>query len=828
MAILKSILRIQAGVDGQSQVVGLAGALGGLKRTGDAASKSLGGLAQAASMGGLGGAFSRLMPLLSVGGIAAMTKSAIDAGDAFWDMSQRTGVSVEMLARFKRAAALSGTSIEAVEKGLLKLSRNMSAAAASPRVGEMTKADMDKAVTAVRDGERRQVASVESAADERLQALQDESNRRLAEINRRYRNEQQILDDSYDDQRDASEKASQEQADAQVRGIQRAFDARRRAIQRDERLGDEAREQALLALQDAEDQQVSAVRNAAAERTKALSRALRDQQKAQQDAMDDRRRREEAAIKAAEKVESDALKVSTKNQLEALKTAADAKEALIKGTNTDALSQQLEELGLSSKEAAKLFAELGIRVTDSNGKMRNSSDVMLDVGDALKRIEDPAKRADIAMRLMGRGGAELIPMLLMGSKGIQSLAVSMTTEFAKAADKYSDKLIGLSGKVGRLGIDLAFVLLPALISVTEAVTATVAAFNNMPGPLKAITMGIVGLALVLPGLIALLANLVIITKAMAGLTVGATIAGWLSKLGPAIVAAKGLIAGFSAWITTVAFPAIAAFFSGPLGWAVLAVALVVLLVMFRKQIGDFLVWLWNGFKSRLGAIAETIGFVLGESWKMVVNGMKNAAGEALQFIQNAWKSFAGWFNDTVIKPASNLWNAFTSAVRGGMKGAADFVLGIWRGIVERISAAISVIRNLINGIIGGINAAIRGANQLSARVGGPQLATIPAFAEGGVVDRPTVALVGEAGREYVVPESKAAAFATNYLRGERGAAALQLGSPQINITTGPVMQGQDGQRYATLADMERVARASADGVLASLRTPQARRMLGIA
>lgn len=833
MAVLKSLLRITAGVDGQGQVAGLAGALGGVKKAGDAASKSLGGLAQAASMQGLGGAFARLMPLLSVGGIAAMTKSAIDAGDAFWDMSQRTGVSVEMLARFKRAAALSGTSIEAVEKGLLRLSRNMAAAAAAPRVGEMTKADMDRAVAAVRDGERRQVSAVEAAADDRMQSLQDESSRRLAEINRRYRDEQRILDDSFDDQRDAAEKASQDQADAQVRGIQRSFDARRRAIQRDERLGDEAREQALTALQDAEDRQVSAVRDAAAERTKALSRALRDQQQAQQDAMDDRRRREETAIKAAEKLEGDSLKASTKAQLEAIKTAADAKEAMVKGTNTDALSQQLEELGLSSKEAAKLFAELGIRVTDSNGKMRNSSDVMLDVGDALKRIEDPAKRADVAMRLMGRGGAELIPMLLMGSESIRALAVSMTTEFAKAADEYSDKLIGMSGKVGRLGIDLAVALLPALISVTEAITATVTAFNNMPGPLKAVTLAIVGAALVLPGLIALLANLVIVGNAIAGLKIGATIAGWLGVAGPAIAGIQTLLSGLVAWITTVAVPAIAAFLASPLGLALIVVAVVGLLILFRKEIGAFFLWLIAGIGNALGAVAETIRFVLGETWRTVVGGMQSATAATINAIRAGWLAFAGWFGKTIITPITSLWNGFTGAVRNGMKSAADFVIGIWnnitRTVTNAVNAVVNAIRSLLRPVINAVNSTITGFNRLSAKVGGAQLGTIPAFAEGGVVTKPTLALVGEGGeREYIVPESKAAAFSTNYLEGRRGAATLQIGNPQINISTGPVMQAQDGQRYATLADLERVARASAEGALATLRSPQARRALGMA
>ena len=112
-----------------------------------------------------------------------------------------------------------------------------------------------------------------------------------------------------------------------------------------------------------------------------------------------------------------------------------------------------------------------------------------------------------------------------------------------------------------------------------------------------------------------------------------------------------------------------------------------------------------------------------------------------------------------------------------------------------------------------------------------------AFAQGGVVNRPTLGLIGEGGEsEYIVPESKAARFATNYLFGERGASAIPsstesnsgapMGAPVINITTGPVVEF-NGERYVTVADMERAMRATANGVIGRLRSPSARVALGM-
>ena len=104
-----------------------------------------------------------------------------------------------------------------------------------------------------------------------------------------------------------------------------------------------------------------------------------------------------------------------------------------------------------------------------------------------------------------------------------------------------------------------------------------------------------------------------------------------------------------------------------------------------------------------------------------------------------------------------------------------------------------------------------------------------AMATGGFVKKPTFALIGEGGQgEYVVPESKAAAFAMNYMLGARGPGAIDSNSapPAINISTGPVMQ-QNGQNYVTIQDMEAGLQAVADTILNNSRSYSARRFAGV-
>ena len=111
--------------------------------------------------------------------------------------------------------------------------------------------------------------------------------------------------------------------------------------------------------------------------------------------------------------------------------------------------------------------------------------------------------------------------------------------------------------------------------------------------------------------------------------------------------------------------------------------------------------------------------------------------------------------------------------------------------------------------------------------------SVPAYAYGGFVSKPTYALIGEGGQgEYIVPQSKAAGFAANYLSGSRGAAAIPGGgsgneaAPTINIQTGPVLQ-QNGQTYVTMQDFEQGLQSVAASLLGNTRSAGGRRYAGV-
>jgi len=106
-----------------------------------------------------------------------------------------------------------------------------------------------------------------------------------------------------------------------------------------------------------------------------------------------------------------------------------------------------------------------------------------------------------------------------------------------------------------------------------------------------------------------------------------------------------------------------------------------------------------------------------------------------------------------------------------------------------------------------------------------------ALAKGGHVTGAQLALIGEQGPEYVVPEKKAAAFATNYLMGARGAAAIPRFADggytgPINIQTGPVMQ-QEGRNFVSVDQFEKGLLDLASAMSSSSRSFGGRSYMGV-
>ena len=524
------------------------------------------------------------------------------------------------------------------------------------------------------------------------------------------------------------------------------------------------------------------------------------------------------------------------------------KAASTSGTDVETVAKAITKLSKGMLEAAQTgkgptasaLQSLGVSATDASGKLRSADAVMLDIATRFKAMPDGAQKTALAMQLFGKSGAELVPMLNLGGEAIDKMKVKMTTAFAQKADEYSDKLTALGGKVGSLGADIAMTLLPVLDKLADGVTAVVDWFNKLdPGIRNAIVA--VSLFAISFGAIATVVGAVVgalgtiggaiagVTAALGGASIGATIAGWLpvvvSTIGGIIAALGGLVT----FITGTLVPGILAVVTGPVGITVLLLAAIVaLFVAFREPIMNFLSWAWENIVAGFQKIADWYLNVYIAFWLNLWNNL---------IVQPITK-FLAWFGATFIAAwnsyismITGIWNTAAGTFQEGWRRAGQFITGIWQGIVNGLRG---IVNGFFQGFFGQINGAIRLINLLIAgfnRIPNvPDIPYVPSvgvprFAEGGVVDRPTLAMVGEGGeREYIIPESKMAGAAAAYLGGARGASVM--GPSPINITTGPVMQ-QQGQNWVTMADLQQAMRATEAATLQRIRTPAGRAALGI-
>lgn len=156
-----------------------------------------------------------------------------------------------------------------------------------------------------------------------------------------------------------------------------------------------------------------------------------------------------------------------------------------------------------------------------------------------------------------------------------------------------------------------------------------------------------------------------------------------------------------------------------------------------QQAWDGIKTAWNGAGEWFSGIWKKITDTFGK----VKDWFKEKFQAAWQAIKDVFSNFGSYFSglwETIKNTFSSLGTKIGDAIGGAVKAGINKVIS-W--IETTINKAIG----LINGAIGVINAipgvSISKLNKL----------TLPRLAKGGVVDTATIAMIGEAGKEAVVP-----------------------------------------------------------------------------
>ena len=149
----------------------------------------------------------------------------------------------------------------------------------------------------------------------------------------------------------------------------------------------------------------------------------------------------------------------------------------------------------------------------------------------------------------------------------------------------------------------------------------------------------------------------------------------------------------------------------------------------------------------LGIISLAAGFLM-THWKTVWKVIKSATQTVWHFLDNdIFHPLEKFYNDT-IPPALKTLKSLWKSVWDGIKSAVQTVWKVIKPIFDGIMSAINTITSGISAVTGAIGSIFGGGGS----GGGAASHALPhRFAAGGIVARPTLAIVGEAGPEAIVP-----------------------------------------------------------------------------
>lgn len=442
------------------------------------------------------------------------------------------------------------------------------------------------------------------------------------------------------------------------------------------------------------------------------------------------------------------------------------------GVETEKLSASLVKFDRMVAEATggnktymQTFEDLGIKIKDSAGNLRQPNEIFEDVADIFHNTEDGIGKTALAVELFGKSGADLIPMLNDGKAGLKAfyaeaerLGLALSNEMIAKGDAFSDQLENIGEQVKGVKLQLGAALIPALSAATEKISKVIDKITKwvQENPELAATIGniamttgkwiaILGTAAIAIGSVAFIIlqfrkaframsdavtigisifkniknTFLVVDRAMKGYTKTQKLATVATKLfnkalkANPILTIISLIIALGAVVYSVIknWDKIAAWFKKL--WDALVGIFKAAWEAIKKVWSTVTGWfsnLWGGIKA--GA---------GKAWE----GIKNTINKAREGVQKAWGSVKGWF--------SNLWGNVKSGISNAWGGIKDWFSNLqpveWmRGAWENVGTFFenlgprfyewgkNLLQGLWNGITSMVDKIVEGMKNIGRRI----------------------------------------------------------------------------------------------------------------
>ena len=160
--------------------------------------------------------------------------------------------------------------------------------------------------------------------------------------------------------------------------------------------------------------------------------------------------------------------------------------AELSGTSLDGVATGLKFLNKNmvaaatgTKDAAAAFKTIGVATTEADGSLRKADKVFLDIADKFQGLRDGPEKAALAIKVFGKAGTDLIPILNLGSKEIQRFGLGIGPDFANKADAFNDSLGIMQAQTTVLTVQIGSALLPVLSGLVNIVGQAITFVGNL-------------------------------------------------------------------------------------------------------------------------------------------------------------------------------------------------------------------------------------------------------------------------------------------------------------------------------------------------------------
>lgn len=158
------------------------------------------------------------------------------------------------------------------------------------------------------------------------------------------------------------------------------------------------------------------------------------------------------------------------------------------------LAKGLSSFDDGSNDAFRALEALNVQARDTNGNVRTSAEVFIDVTKALQGYENSANKVAIANALFGKSGAELIPTLNDIAEGVDKFSGASALS-AQRAGLFNDAMAKTRLLIDNVYNGLAVELLPTLLTIVGAVNSNTNAFGSFQGAGAGVSAVLKGIAI---------------------------------------------------------------------------------------------------------------------------------------------------------------------------------------------------------------------------------------------------------------------------------------------------------------------------------------------